>query len=165
MVVHEGPTPQVGQYRTALMHPNRTGAFWYTDDGTGAFYEAHMRDSVMSNCYILSCASQFCNMPGRSPTLNQCASSSLKGGNHGKRFVSQGSMRKGNSFNQPSTAWPVHPKWGRTVPNASKLPTAAEESEKKDGPSGLDFRALLDCRAKLRPTWKHLLTPCLQEGV
>ena len=56
MVVHEGPTPQVGHYRTALMHPNRIGAFWYTDDGTGAFYEAHMRDSVMSNCYILSCA-------------------------------------------------------------------------------------------------------------
>ena len=55
MVVHEGPTPQVGHYRTALMHPNRTGAFWYTDDGTGAYYEAHMRDSVMSNCYILSC--------------------------------------------------------------------------------------------------------------
>ena len=44
-------------------------------------------------------------------------------------------MRKGNSFNQPSTEWPMHPKWGRTVPNASKLPTAAEESGKKDAPS------------------------------
>ena len=55
MVVHEGPTPQVGHYRAALLRPNRTGAFWYTDDGTGAFYEAHMSDYVMSNCYILSC--------------------------------------------------------------------------------------------------------------
>ena len=56
MVVHKGPTPNAGHYRTVLVHPNRTGAYWYTDDGEVATYEAALNEHVMSNCYILSCA-------------------------------------------------------------------------------------------------------------
>ena len=33
MIAHEGDSPSHGHYRTILLHPNRTGEHWYTDDG------------------------------------------------------------------------------------------------------------------------------------
>ena len=56
MIAHEGDSPSHGHYRTTiLLHPNRTGEHWYTDDGKEAEYQASVSDHVASNCYILIC--------------------------------------------------------------------------------------------------------------
>ena len=55
MIAHEGDSPSHGHYRTILMHPNRTGEHWYTDDGEEAEYQASINDHTASNCYILVC--------------------------------------------------------------------------------------------------------------
>ena len=54
-IVHEGHSPSQGHYRTVLLHPNRSGEHWYTEDGEVAAHAAALNEHIRSNCYILVC--------------------------------------------------------------------------------------------------------------